>query len=334
MPGGGDQETTETEPWEVQQPFLRRGFREAERQVLDRPLEFYPGQTFAGFAPETQLAQGLTVNRALQNPLLNIGQQQAALTAGGAYGFDSPYMQQVQQNVLGDVREQIDPMFAQAHSRVGSPAHAEALGRGFARGMTPFYEGERARQLQAAGLTPGLAGADYQDIAALRGVGAEREQLAQRAIDEAIRRFEFGEEEPIQRLQRYMSLIQGQYGGTQTASAGAGSPLLGAAGGALSGAATGAALGSVFPGIGTAAGAIGGGLLGGLGGGFGGCWVARAVYGEDNPEWMAYRERMLNEAPTWFVRAYFKWGRQIAAFLERFPFVKKILRPIMDRAWR
>lgn len=52
----------------------------------------------------------------------------------------------------------------------------------------------------------------------------------------------------------------------------------------------------------------------GLAGGMAGlmCWVAREVYGEDNPQWLMFREWMLTMAPKWMLRIYLKHGEQIA----------------------
>lgn len=260
MPGGGGGgETQETEPWEEQQPYLKKGFRAAEQDVLNRPTEFYGGQTYADFTPEQLQAQELTAARALNNPLLGIGQGQVAQTAAGAYGFGSPYMQNIQDQMVASAREQVDPMFAQAHSRVGSPGHAEALGRGVARGMTPYMEAERGRQLQAAGMAPQMAMADYADIQALGGVGMQKQALDQAAINEQMARFQYEQDEPTRRIQDYMGLVGGgNYGGVTRVDTGGGNPIMGTAGGALSGAMMGAPLGPVGMGVG----AVGGGLMG------------------------------------------------------------------------
>ena len=52
-----------------------------------------------------------------------------------------------------------------------------------------------------------------------------------------------------------------------------------------------------------------GGIMGGIGSIVGGmatggtgffCWVAREVYGIENPKWLEFREWMLNDSPSWF----------------------------------
>jgi hypothetical protein len=59
------------------------------------------------------------------------------------------------------------------------------------------------------------------------------------------------------------------------------------------------------------------------------CWVARAVFGEDNPEWERFRRWMFNRAPEWFFDAYVRRGERVAEVIHRNPWLKPILRPIM-----
>jgi hypothetical protein len=62
----------------------------------------------------------------------------------------------------------------------------------------------------------------------------------------------------------------------------------------------------LYQGIGSA---VGGGLTGGLSeGGALGCWVARAVYGEDDFKWIIFRDWMWYDSPCWFKDAYMKHG--------------------------
>lgn len=69
-------------------------------------------------------------------------------------------------------------------------------------------------------------------------------------------------------------------------------------------------------------------LFGWLGQGV--CWVAREVYGEDDPRWMEFREWLLLDAPGWLRRLYIKHGERFAAFLRRNPWLKPPIRAFMD----
>ena len=114
---------------------------------------------------------------------------------------------------MSTVMPGIDSRFNLASGRFGSPAHAEALGRGVTRGMAPYlfgqYGDERARMMQASSMAPGLAREDYFDISQLGQVGTARENLERQRLQDAISRFEFGQQEPTSRTQQYLAAIGG-----------------------------------------------------------------------------------------------------------------------------
>jgi len=60
------------------------------------------------------------------------------------------------------------------------------------------------------------------------------------------------------------------------------------------------------------------------------CWVAREVYGPTNPQWLEFREWMLNDAPSWLRNLYLKYGERIAKFISNKPLVKSIIRKWMN----
>ncbi len=268
MSGGGDKQETKTEPWSGIQPYLVPGYQAAQSEILERPQEFFPGQTYVDYAPETEQALALQTARAGSNPLLGQAQDYTSGVLAGDYLGQNPYMSQLQDSVLSSVMPQVASQFGGAEGRFGSPAMAEALGRGVSRGMAPYlfqeYGAERGRQQQAAGMAPGMAQADYFDIGQLGRVGAARESLDRAALQDEMARFQFGQQEPTQRLQNYMGILGGSGpliggSGTTTAGGGGGFSPAGAAGGAAGGAALGTML---MPGIGTGVGAAAGGLLG------------------------------------------------------------------------
>ena len=61
------------------------------------------------------------------------------------------------------------------------------------------------------------------------------------------------------------------------------------------------------------------------------CWVAREVYGPENPKWLEFREYMVERAPWWLNRLYWKFGQRFAAFISNKPRTKKFLQKIMDK---
>lgn len=126
------------------------------------------------------------------------------------------------------------------------------------------YDAERNRQLQSMGMAPQLAAQDYIDIQALGSAGAQREAQQQDEINAEMDRFNFYQNLPYERLNRFASIINptAGIGGSQMQT----SPLYRNKGaGLLGGALAGAQLGSVVPGLGTGFGAGIGGLLGLMG---------------------------------------------------------------------
>ena len=66
MSGGSKVQTTRTEPWEQQKPYLERGFEYTQDLYRSGALNpaYYGGQTVAGFTPAQQAAQAATLRYA------------------------------------------------------------------------------------------------------------------------------------------------------------------------------------------------------------------------------------------------------------------------------
>jgi len=62
-----------------------------------------------------------------------------------------------------------------------------------------------------------------------------------------------------------------------------------------------------------------------------GCWVAREVYGQDNPKWMLFRSWLTEDSPRWFLSLYTKHGERFAQFISNKPWLKAIIRRWMNR---
>jgi polysaccharide export outer membrane protein len=65
------------------------------------------------------------------------------------------------------------------------------------------------------------------------------------------------------------------------------------------------------------------------------CWVAREVYGAENPKWLMFRAWLLTEAPIWLRDAYGTHGEAFATWIHDKPVMKAIVRAMMDAvlAW-
>lgn len=231
--------TTSSEPWGPQADKLKFGFGQAHKLYEQGPLSYYPGQTYAPFAPETEQAlTGISGRAAAGSPLMPAAGGLARKTLeGGFLGEQNPYLNQRFQTGVGDVsrafRESVVPSVNSTFSlagRYGSNQHRtamnqaeESLGRSLASMWgdiyAPAYESERGRQMQTLGMAPALAGADYADFEKMAQVGAAREGLEQQRIVDQAGRYNFGQNAPNAALEQYMRMITGAGGGgTSTSS--------------------------------------------------------------------------------------------------------------------
>jgi len=60
------------------------------------------------------------------------------------------------------------------------------------------------------------------------------------------------------------------------------------------------------------------------------CWVAREIYGEDNPKWLKFRDWVLNHAPASFRESYVKNGPWWAEVVRMTPRIRDTVRAFMD----
>ena len=93
MSGGSKVQTTRTEPWEQQKPYLERGFEYTGDLYRSGALNpaYYGGQTVAGFSPAQEAAQDATIRYAA-DPQTEafMGAAQAGL--GGTLGYGAGAM--------------------------------------------------------------------------------------------------------------------------------------------------------------------------------------------------------------------------------------------------
>jgi len=66
------------------------------------------------------------------------------------------------------------------------------------------------------------------------------------------------------------------------------------------------------------------------GGGKGGCWLARAAYGEQNPEWQKFRKYIYNIAPKWQKDIYVEYAPRLANYVKRNDIFRKIVKSWMN----
>lgn len=227
--------TTTSAPWMAQQPYLTRGFQRAESLYGQGPQSYYPGQLVAPFGQDTQQAMQM-YRQAAQTPgVPQAATQQAQDTLSGQYLGGNPYLDamydQAASAVTRNYQEAVAPTVAAnfgLSGRTGSnmafanamDSSRDTLSRNLS-GMAanlygPAYEAERDRQMQALGMAPETAALPYFGASQLMNIGEMQDTKAQQGISADFNRYIFNQEAPWDNLNRYMSTIQGTYGGTQT----------------------------------------------------------------------------------------------------------------------
>jgi|21_taG_2_1085346.scaffolds.fasta_scaffold20481_3 hypothetical protein len=81
--------------------------------------------------------------------------------------------------------------------------------------------------------------------------------------------------------------------------------------------------------------ALTGSIIGGIGsiagGALAGCWVAREVYGNENPKWVQFFIWKETFAPQWLRKLYDKHGERFALFIHNKPSIKNLIRRAMNK---
>lgn len=185
-------------------------------------IQYFQGDTIAGFTPEQIAAQEAISSRAGSgSPLLGASQEYLQDVIKGKYltPDTNPYLQHYISKGLEQTLPNWDTAAIEA-GRYGSEAWGSGRGREMADVTAQVYgpaiEAALARQMEAAGMAPGLAREDYFDMIQLAQVGAEKQAMNQALIDAAREKWEFEQMQPWDRLARYSNLLSGNVGGTST----------------------------------------------------------------------------------------------------------------------
>ncbi|MES2637554.1 MAG: tail fiber domain-containing protein [Pseudomonadota bacterium] len=220
--GGSQKSTTTSTPWSGVQPYLLDYLKRGQ-QTTNSPFSFYNGDTVAGFAPEQEAGFNLGTQRALAgSPTLGAANRNITDTLKGNYlsPDSNPYLAQTANRAMDDVQTRVNSQFS--GNNYGSSANQELLTRNLGDVANSIYgqnyTNERNNQLQAAGMSTGLASADYQDADYLQGIGAQRQGLANQYLGNAATTYDKAASFPYEQLDRYGNVVSqgtGQ-GGTST----------------------------------------------------------------------------------------------------------------------
>lgn len=218
--GGTQTVKTDAQPWNEQKPYLQQGFQGAANYLSTPGPAFYPFSTTAPISPETQSAWSAQTARAVNGSPVNAAAQgyNNKVLGGDYLNPGNPYLGAVDQSMWSQVQPRTSSMFATGGRYGPNAAFGDAVGKAYTDAIAPYhyndYQAERSSQDAAAARAPTLAATDYQDIAALGDVGAQRQGQAQQQIQGAQDRYNYDANQPYNKLMQYMQLIQGNYGGT------------------------------------------------------------------------------------------------------------------------
>lgn len=266
--GGGSSgnSVTRIEPPSYQLPYLQSGLQRAEGLFNTGGPQQYGGQTVVPFAPQTEAALAGTEARAMGgSPVVAGAQGYVGDTLGGKYlEQGNPYLDAQIGRAADTVYNQTTSRFARSGRNAGAaqPVFQDIVSDLTSRMYGDAYEGERNRQQGVLPFVTPLAEQDYRDLTALRGVGAEVEDLSGRVIDDERARYDYEQARPGMNLDAFLGRVTGNMGQTTS------QPIYrNRAAGALGGALAGNELASMFstnPWV-RGIGAVGGGIFGGWG---------------------------------------------------------------------
>jgi len=294
---GGGAEGSNIDP--TLRPYLGMGLQRAEQLFFGQQPQLFPGQmyvspsqqTLDALAQQEQLARAGSPQFAAAQEAYGRALEQTGFTAGGGFLGTNPFLQgaiaSATRPVMQQFQEQTLPGIQSAFSqagRYGSGAQARAIGQAqeaasraigdISASMTAQdYARERALMQQSIGqqatlgqMAPGFFAQQFLPSEQLAQIGASREAIAAKPLQEQISRFQFAQQLPYSQLQSYLSAVYGNpmAGSAVPQQAPAQSNRLGTAlGGAALGAGLGQAIGGSFGGL--SAPVLGAGL-GGLAG--------------------------------------------------------------------
>jgi hypothetical protein len=209
------------------QPFLQYGLTQAQQLYQGGGPQYYSGQTYVSPSQQTQTGlQALEARASQGNPLLQSAQGQLQNTISGGFLQGNPFFQ----GAFQPAAQAAQSRFEQTLGDVGSAAsRAGRYGGGamntlqdrasgqFAKSLADTagqlayqnYAQERGMQQQATMAAPAMAQADYQDIQNMLAAGQAREGYTGAQQQADIARFNFGQNQPQQNLQNYLSLVYG-----------------------------------------------------------------------------------------------------------------------------
>lgn len=238
--GGGGTQTSTTvqsaDPWGAQQPYLTDIFSQANNLYYNNSPAYYPGQEVAPQSAATQAAQQLALNAAAPSQgLANIGAGVAGNVAAAGDITNNPALNAA---AMGAIRPVVQQLQEQVLPQIGSAAIAGGAYGGARQGILEsnvvrdatqamidrtaqlysdaYGQGLDAQNNLLLGL-PGTVNLQQVPSQLYGAVGGFEDQYQQALINSDINQFNYNQQLPATNLAQYQNFIQGNYGGTGTA---------------------------------------------------------------------------------------------------------------------
>jgi len=243
LEGGGGGTTTNTvqkaDPWKEQEPYLIDIFEQAKALNETPGPNLYPGQTIAQFTPEERYAQAYATSAAMnqQQPLAQDATAANRFLTSDVLRADSnPYMADYARGAISPVMEALTEQalpavrsgaiasgqFGGAGQRIGETMAIDRASQNALNTTSQMYSDMYGRNLEAMqkglALAPGTAQLATTPAQTMGAVGGQIRSYEQALLDDEARRYEYEQQLPYNKLAAYQNLVQGQYGGTGTAS--------------------------------------------------------------------------------------------------------------------
>lgn len=216
--GSGQASSSWSKPWKAQQPYLKSTYEKTSR-LGDVPLEYYPESTVAPESEATLAGRaGIEQRAGMGSDLLPASQEYARSLLRGDYLEGNPHREEmfrqgaddISRAYMGAVAPGVDTRYEGAGRYGGALRErdmtqaqrnlGQELGDLWTRTSYADYAQERGYMDRAPGMATQLAREDYYDPMQQLTVGAQYDARAQEELDALMARFEFGQNEPWQRL--------------------------------------------------------------------------------------------------------------------------------------
>jgi hypothetical protein len=214
---------TNTAPWATQQPFLQKGFETAQGLLQGGTPSYYPNATYV---PQSGATSGSLLggenaawnqwNATNYGTLANLTpeamNQTYSMARGDQLTQQNPYFQQMLQQTYQSALPTIQNTFAGAGrgiSGASDAATADAWAKAASGLGYQDYSRERQNQIGAIAASPGMAQAGLAPLQQLSQIGQTREGYAGKELQDAINRYDFGQNSGWSNAAKYMSLIGG-----------------------------------------------------------------------------------------------------------------------------